>query len=83
MQDEKEYEVILISQPEGGYVATVPELPNVVTEGETREEAIEMARDAIEGYLATMRDHNWTPRPIERVRVSVMQPSSPFARRAV
>lgn len=55
----REYEVVLAAQPEGGFVVTVPDLPDVVTEGETREEALAMARDAIEGYLETMREQGW------------------------
>ena len=47
----EEFEIILTPQPEGGFTVTVPELPDVVTEGDTREQAIEMAREAIEGYL--------------------------------
>jgi predicted RNase H-like HicB family nuclease len=53
------YEVVLVPQPEGGFVVSVPDLPDVVTEGETREEALAMARDAIEAYLETMRDRGW------------------------
>jgi len=37
----KEYEVILTPQPEDGYTVLVPDLPDVFTEGETREEALE------------------------------------------
>ncbi len=36
---------------EGGYTVTVPELPGCVTEGDTLEEALEMAKDAIKGWL--------------------------------
>ena len=32
--------------PEGGYTVTSPDLPDLVTEGETIEECIEMAEDA-------------------------------------
>ena len=42
---------------EGGYTVTVPALPGVVTEGDTVEEAIAMARDAIEGYIADLEAH--------------------------
>ncbi|MCL6478743.1 MAG: type II toxin-antitoxin system HicB family antitoxin [Peptococcaceae bacterium] len=37
--------------PLGGYTALVPSLPPVVTEGDTREEAINNAREAILCYL--------------------------------
>jgi predicted RNase H-like HicB family nuclease len=62
--EEMEFEVVLIPQPEGGFTVSVPDLPGVITEGETREEALEMARDAIELYLSVHREKGW---PIERV----------------
>jgi antitoxin HicB len=71
--DTHEYDILLIPQPEGGYVVSVPELPSVATEGETIEEALDMAKDAIEGYLATMREEGWELPAArhERVVVSV------------
>jgi len=42
---------------EGGYIVSVPALPGCVTQGETREEALAMARDAIQGYIASLRKH--------------------------
>lgn len=36
---------------EGGFTVTVPELPGCVTEGDTFAEALEMAKDAIAGWL--------------------------------
>ena len=69
--DQHEYEVILTPQAEGGFTVSVPDLPDVVTEGETREEALAMAKDAIEGYLEAMRDHGWTVPTVVRERVAV------------
>jgi antitoxin HicB len=40
--------------PEGGYTVTVPTLPGCVTFGETGDEAITMAREAIELYIEGM-----------------------------
>lgn len=40
---------------EGGFVATCPALPGVVTEGDTLEEARAMAADAIRGHLECLR----------------------------
>jgi predicted RNase H-like HicB family nuclease len=71
MADQHEYEVILTPQAEGGYTVSVPDLPDVATEGETREEALAMAKDAIEGYLEAMRDHGWPLPAIVRERVAV------------
>ena len=42
------YPVVLEPQPEGGFTVTVPALPEVVTEGDTEDEALQMARDAIQ-----------------------------------
>ncbi len=44
------YTVIYEPAENGGYYAHIPAL-EITTEGETLEEAKEMARDAIEGYL--------------------------------
>ena len=70
---DKQYEVILTPQPEGGYTVLVPDLPDVVTEGDTREDALEMARSAIEGYLETMAEHDWPVPTGERAQVVIHQ----------
>lgn len=51
------YEYTIILHPdeeEGGYTVTVPSLPGCVTQGETIEEAIAMARDAIRLHVETL-----------------------------
>ncbi len=53
----KEYQYTIILDPdpeEGGYTVTVPALPGCVTQGETIEEAIAMAKDAIHLYIETL-----------------------------
>lgn len=52
------YTVILVPEEDGGYSVEVPALPGCYTQGETREEAIAMAREAIELYLASCKAHN-------------------------
>ena len=54
----KEYEVFLEEAEEGGYVITCPALPGCISEGETREEALANIKDAIQGYLETLRRHS-------------------------
>lgn len=49
------YTAIFEPAEEGGYVVSVPALPGCVTEGDTFEEAVEMAKDAIKGYLAVSK----------------------------
>jgi antitoxin HicB len=51
------YNIMLRPEPEGGYTALVPALPGCVTFGRTVEEAREMAKDAISGYIASLRKH--------------------------
>ena len=49
------YTIILHPEPEeGGYSVTVPALPGCLTQGETIEEAIAMARDAIRLYIESL-----------------------------
>ena len=51
------YNIMLRPEPEGGYTALVPALPGCVTYGRTVDEAREMAKDAISGYIASLRRH--------------------------
>ncbi|MCE1163932.1 MAG: type II toxin-antitoxin system HicB family antitoxin [Bacteroidetes bacterium] len=50
---------ILIEQDEDKmFVAEVPSLPGCVSQGKTRNEAVENAKDAIKGYIESLRKHN-------------------------
>ena len=51
-----EYTIILTPQEEGGFTAQCLELPGAITEGETKEEALKNAKDAIELVLEGMRE---------------------------
>lgn len=54
----REYTIVLIPEPEeGGYSVVVPSLPGCVTQGETIEEAIAMAQDAIAGWITVAEKH--------------------------
>ena len=46
----------LQSEQKGGYTITVPSLPGCISYGETFEKAIEMIKDAMEGWLAVARE---------------------------
>jgi antitoxin HicB len=50
------YRIRLEKEDEGGYTVIVPALTGCVTFGETVEEAIAMAKEAIEGYIETLID---------------------------
>lgn len=57
---QKIYNFTAIFEPakEGGYVVYIPALPGCATQGDSFEEAETMAKDAIEGYLETLKDLN-------------------------
>jgi antitoxin HicB len=44
------------AREEGGFIVRVPALPEIVTEGDTEEEALAMAQDAIELVLLSRRE---------------------------
>lgn len=71
MSGEHEYEIVLRPEPEGGFSVFVPELPSVATQGDTREEAHAMAKEAIEGYLEVMHEEGLPIPTVERGRVAV------------
>ncbi len=51
------YKILLRKEPEGGYTVIVPSLPGCITYGETIEKAIEMAKEAVELYIESLREH--------------------------
>lgn len=56
-RNELSYRVLLTKEMEGGYTVTVPTLPGCVTYGDTVDEAISMAREAIDLYLESLEAH--------------------------
>ena len=48
----------LQSEPEGGYTISVPSLPGCISYGKTFEEAMEMIKDAMAGWLAVAREED-------------------------
>lgn len=51
------FNIILRPEPEGGFTAIVPALPGCVTYGRTLSEAKSMAKDAIAGYIESLKKH--------------------------
>jgi len=51
------FSVVLEPQEDGGFTVLVPALPEVVTEGDTEQEALANAREAIRAILAYRRDN--------------------------
>ena len=48
---------VVIEQEDGMFIAECPSLPGCVSQGKTREEALKNIKDAIEGYLESLRKH--------------------------
>jgi antitoxin HicB len=48
------YKIMLRREEDGTYTVIVPSLPGCLTFGRTVEEALKMAKEAIEGFIACM-----------------------------
>lgn len=47
----------LQEEPEGGYTISVPALPGCISFGKTFEEALDMIKDAMSGWLEVAREN--------------------------
>ena len=75
MAESFSFSVVLEPQEDGGFTVLVPALPEVVTEGDTEEEALANAQEAIQAILLYRRDHGIAipadaPPEIRRVTVA-------------
>ena len=52
----QEFDVVIVKDETSGYVAFVPTLPGCHTQGDTLEELMHNAKEAIELYLETLTD---------------------------
>jgi antitoxin HicB len=50
--------LVLEPQPEGGYVVTCPLVPELITEGDTVQDALQNANDALAAIVEALRDLN-------------------------
>jgi antitoxin HicB len=56
MAEHFSFSVVLEPQQDGGFTVLVPALPEVVTEGDTEQEALANAEEAIRAIVAYRRD---------------------------
>ena len=65
--------VVIVEQGDTSFGAYVPDLPGCVAVGETREEAMQLIREAIELHIDSLRENGETlPEPhsfVEKVAV--------------
>jgi antitoxin HicB len=66
------YRVIIEQDEDGVFVAECPTLPGCISQGATRDQAIVNIKDAIEGYIASLKKHGEAvPLPITEEIVEV------------
>lgn len=66
------YRVVMEQDDDGVFVVEVPTLPGCLSQGETRAEALNNIREAIEVYLESLQAHGEPiPPPIEEEIVEV------------
>ena len=51
------FRVLLKKEPEGGFTVLVPSLPGCITYGDTLDESIANAKEAIELYIESLKAH--------------------------
>lgn len=56
MNAKREFDVVLEAAEEGGFVVSAPDLPGCWTQGETRDEALANAKEAITAYLEALEE---------------------------
>ncbi len=52
------YRVLIEPDEDGVFVAHVPALPGCISQGSSRDEALTNIREAIEGYVESLRAHD-------------------------
>lgn len=67
-----DFTIILQETEEGGYIVTCPTLPGLVTEGDTVDEALSMAKEAIAGYIESIeKDGDFILPKVQEHQISI------------
>lgn len=76
MAQKNQYRIVIDwSDEDQAYIARVPELDGVVTHGDSEEEALKMAHEAIELHLESLEAHNEPiPEPVSLKNISGQLP---------
>lgn len=66
------YRVLIEQDEDGVYVAEVPALPGCISQGRTREEAVENIKEAMAAYIESLEAHDEPiPPPITEELVEI------------
>jgi predicted RNase H-like HicB family nuclease len=63
--------ILLEPSEEGGYTAVVPSLPGCISEGNSKEEAIQNIKEAVELYMEPVEDDEIFPADSEIIELAV------------
>jgi predicted RNase H-like HicB family nuclease len=63
--------IVLEPSEEGGYTVVVPSLPGCISEGNSKEEAIQNIKEAVELYLESVEDDGIFPVDSEIIELAV------------
>jgi predicted RNase H-like HicB family nuclease len=64
-------QIILFMGEDGYWVAECPSLPGCVSQGKTKEEVIENMKEAVNGYVAALKEDN-LPVPEEKFEAVII-----------
>lgn len=53
-----QYRILIEQDEDGVFVAECTSLPGCISQGKTRKEALENIKDAIKGYIESLKKHN-------------------------
>ena len=73
-----EYPLKIHKAEKGGYWAEFPDLPGCITEGDSEEEVLSMAKDALSGWLAVRFERNFSipdARPLKGKNIHWVEPN--------
>jgi predicted RNase H-like HicB family nuclease len=65
------YRVLIQQDEDGVFVAKCPSLPGCISQGKTREDALTNIKDAVRGYLESLKKHNEPLPSVEEELVEV------------
>jgi antitoxin HicB len=67
------FRILVEPDEDGVFVAQCPSLPGCISQGATRPEAVDNIKDAISGYLASLKKHDEpVPLPISEEVVEIL-----------
>ncbi|MDE1863573.1 MAG: type II toxin-antitoxin system HicB family antitoxin [Thaumarchaeota archaeon] len=67
------YRIIIQQDEDGVFIAKCPSLPGCISQGKTREEVLTNIKDAISGYLLSLKKHN---EPLPKIEEELVELSA-------